>query len=313
MQPEKILFPSRDGKTTIYAEKYVPEKEIRGILIVAHGMNEHFGRYRELCEVLSNEGYLVAGPDHLGHGHTARDHQGEFGYFAENDGATVVVRDLHRLKKLIQEEYPGKPVFLLGHSMGSFIARNYISMYGTGIQGVIIMGTARFSDLKVRAGLLYVRLSALFHGWHYRDRFCTKTSIGPYENCFPGDGPAGWLCARKEGREYDLNDDLGGNGFTLNGYYGLSTLILRMQDKSRINEIPKDLPVLFMSGAEDPVGEYGAGIKAVEDEYRKAGIRNLSVKLYPGDRHELYHEADRFNVFFDIMEFMKEASETWKC
>jgi len=313
MKPEIITFPSRDGKTTIYAEKYVPDKEIRGILIVAHGMNEYFGRYLEMCEVLANEGYLVAGPDHLGHGHTAKLYQGEEGYFAENDGATVVVRDVHRLKKLIQAEYPEKPVFILGHSMGSSIVRNYIEMYGTGIQGALIMGTARLSTVKLVSGLLYTRLSAMIHGWHYRDRFCTRMALGTFAKSFPGDGPDGWHCSRKEARDFDKTDDMLGGEFTLNGYYCLITLFLRMQDKKRMQKIPKELPLFILSGEDDPVGEFGSGVRAVEEEYRKSGIKNIRMKLYPGDRHELYNEGDRFNVFFDIMEFMKENSETWKC
>ncbi len=305
MKPEIVTYLSRDEETTIYAEKYVPTKEVRGILIVAHGMNEYFGRYSEMCEVLANEGFLVAGPDHLGHGHTARDYQMEFGYFAENDGATVVVRDVHRLKKMIEEEYPGKPIFLLGHSMGSFIARNYIQMYGSGIKGVILMGSGRFNDFKVKAGMAYIRLSAMIHGWHYRDSICTKVSIGPFATMFP-EGPIGWVCARSEAWQESLNDELMGKEFELNGYYNLSEIILRMQDKKRMESIPKNLPMLIMSGEDDPVGGMGKGIKAVADSYKAIGIRDVTLKLYPGDRHELYHEADRYQVFFDVMGFMRE-------
>ncbi len=306
MKPEIVTYLSRDEETTIYAEKYVPEKEIKGILIVAHGMNEYFGRYREMCEFLVHEGYVVAGPDHLGHGHTARDYQGEFGYFAENDGATVIVRDVHRLKKMVEEEYPGKPVFLLGHSMGSFIARNYIEMYGSGIKGVIIMGTGSFNEFPIYLELLYIRLSALFGGWHKRDSFCTRVSVGQYAGLFPADGPLGWICSRKEVLEEISRDDLSGDSFTLNGFYWLSKLILRMQDKKRMAGIPRSLPVFFMSGEEDPVGQNGASVRALAEQYKALGFKDVSFKLYPGDRHEIFHETDRFNVFYDIMEFMNK-------
>lgn len=312
MKPEIVTYLSRDEETTIYAEKYVPVKEIKAILILAHGMNEYFGRYKELCEVLANEGYLVAGPDHLGHGHTARDYQMEAGFFAENDPATVVVRDLHRLKKMIQEEYPGKDIFLLGHSMGSFIARNYIEMYGSGIKGVIIMGTGSFSDFKLKAGLLYIRLSAKIHGWHYRDRLCTIVSLGPYANLFPEDGPLGWVCSRKEAREESAKDTLMGQEFTLNGYSCLSELILRMQDKKRMASIPRSLPIFLMSGDKDPVGGNGESIIKLAGEYKNMGFTDVSYRLYPGDRHEIYHEEDRFRVFFDIMDFMEKHGSNGK-
>ncbi len=308
MKPEIVTYLSRDEETTIYAEKYVPEKDIKGVLIVAHGMNEYFGRYKEMCEFLAHEGYVVAGPDHLGHGHTARDYQGEFGYFADNDGATIVVRDVHRLKKMIQEEYPDKPVFLLGHSMGSFIARNYIEMYGSGIRGVIIMGSGNFNSLLIRLQKLYVRFSSLFGGWHKRDSFCTRVSVGPFAKLFPEDGPLGWVCSRKEVRESSLNDALMGEEFTLNGYYCLSEMILRMQDRKRMARIPRSLPVFIMSGEEDPVGQNGAGPRALLEQYKNMGFKDVSLKLYPGDRHEIYHENDRYQVFFDILKFMKDHS-----
>ncbi|MCR4590598.1 MAG: alpha/beta hydrolase [Lachnospiraceae bacterium] len=308
MKPEIITYLSRDEETTIYAEKYVPEKEVKGVLIVAHGMNEYFGRYKEMCEFLAHEGYVVAGPDLLGHGHTARDYQGEFGYFAENDGATVVVRDVHRLKKMVQEDYPDKPVFLLGHSMGSFIARNYIEMYGSGIQGVIIMGTGSFNEILIHLEKLYIRFSALFGGWHKRDSFCTRVSVGQFARLFPEDGPSGWTCSRKEVRDDFSDDSLKGKGFVLNGYYCLLEMILRMQDRKRMAKIPHSLPVFFMSGEQDPVGENGEAVRALADRYRADGFKDVSCKLYPGARHEIYHETDRYQVFFDIMEFMKNHS-----
>ncbi len=308
MKPEIVTYLSRDEETTIYAEKYVPDREVKGILIVVHGMNEYVGRYKELCEFLALEGYVVAGPDHLGHGHTARDFQGEFGYFAENDGATVLVRDVHRLKKMVEEEYPGKPVFLLGHSLGSFIARNYMEMYGSGIKGVILMGTGSFNSLIIRIQLLYVRLSALFSGWHKRDSFCTRVSLGKFAGLFPEDGPLGWICSRKEVREESSRDPLIGREFTLNGYYWLSVLILRMQDKKLISRIPRSLPIFLMSGEKDPVGENGEAIRSLRRQYEELGFSDVSCKIYPGDRHELFHEADRYNVFFDIMDFMKKHS-----
>ena len=306
MKPEIVTYLSRDEETTIYAEKYVPEKDVKGILIVAHGMNEYFGRFREMSEFLAHEGFVVAGPDHLGHGHTARDYQGEFGYFAENDGATIVVRDVHRLKKMVQAEYPDKPVFLLGHSMGSFIARNYIEMYGSGIRGVVIMGTGSFNDMITRIQKIYLRFSSLFGGWHKRDGFCTRVAVGQFAKVFPQDGPGGWTCSRREVREETLKDDLMGREFTLNGYNCLCDLILRMQDRKRMEKIPRTLPVCFMSGEQDPVGNNGACPKALAATYRALGFKDVEYKIYPGDRHELYHETDRYQVFFDVMKFMKD-------
>ncbi len=308
MNPIVITYPSRDGKTTIYAEKFVPDREIKAVLIVAHGMNEYFGKYREFSEVLASEGYLVAGPDHLGHGHTARDYQKEFGYFAEGDSATIVVRDLHRLKKMIQADYPEKPIFILGHSMGSFILRNYIEMYGTGIRGAIIMGTGSFKGFLYSLSIPYIHLSAFLHGWHYKDHFYTSLTFGSYAKRFPEDGTSGWVSARKQEMDPEQKS-LSGDEFTLNAYLGLNHLIERMQDRKRLELIPKSLPIFLMSGEDDPVGgKKGSKVKEVYREYKDLGFSDVRIKLYPGDRHEILHEDDRFNVFFDIIDFMKDLS-----
>ena len=141
MKKEEFTFASRDNVTKIHAVRWLPESEnIQGIIQIVHGMAEYVERYEELAEFLTGKGYLVTGEDHLGHGKSVPE-GGVKGYFCEQDPATVVVRDVHRLKKMTQELYPGVPYFILGHSMGSFITRNYIYRYGTGIQGAIIMGT----------------------------------------------------------------------------------------------------------------------------------------------------------------------------
>ena len=183
-----------------------------------------------------------------------------------------------------------------------------MEMYGSGIKGVILMGTGSFNSLIIRIQLLYVRLSALFGGWHKRDSFCTRVSLGKYAGLFPEDGPLGWLCSRKEVREESFRDPLIGKEFTLNGYYWLSVLILRMQDKKRISKIPRSLPIFLMSGEKDPVGENGEAVRSLCRQYEELGFSDVSCKIYPGDRHELFHEADRYNVFFDIMDFMKKHS-----
>lgn len=140
MKKEEIFFLSRDGKTKIHAVKWIPEGKPVCILQIVHGMAEYIERYERLALVLTRQGILVTGEDHLGHGKSVGEN-GIYGYFCAHDPATVVVRDVHRLKKMVQEQYPGVPYLLLGHSMGSFILRNYLSRYGSGIDGAIVMGT----------------------------------------------------------------------------------------------------------------------------------------------------------------------------
>ena len=140
MKKEEFYFLSRDNETKIHAVKWIPDTEPVCILQVVHGMAEYVERYERLAKLLTDNGILVTGEDHLGHGKSLGA-DGCKGYFCRKDAATVVVRDVHRLKKTVQEQYPGIPYLIMGHSMGSFILRNYLCRYGTGIDGAVVMGT----------------------------------------------------------------------------------------------------------------------------------------------------------------------------
>ena len=141
MIKEEFYFDSRDGENRIHAVRYTPDDgNVRGIVQIVHGMAEYVERYENLAEFLTKRGILVTGEDHLGHGKSVSE-GGSFGYFCEQDPATVVVRDVHRLKKITEEQHPQVPYIILGHSMGSFIARNYLCRYGSGIDGAVIVGT----------------------------------------------------------------------------------------------------------------------------------------------------------------------------
>ena len=300
---EEFTFDSRDMKTKIHAEKYVPRGEVKACLIVAHGMGEHFGCYNEMGKFFAEQGVLVAGCDHLGHGKTASK-ESDFGYFCEQDPATVVVRDVHRLKKIIQEDYPDLPFFVMGHSMGSFIIRNYIEMYGTGIKGAILMGTGDMNELKIFVGKVFMDILTAIHGGHYISRFITAMSLGGYsKNPRSEEYPFRWGCARKESQERKAKDPLCGHEFTLNGYRTICEFLERANAASRMRDIPKDLPILLVSGQEDPVGGYGKLVDKVANRFRSQGMTDVTVKIYPEDRHEVYNEADRFDAFLDILHF----------
>ena len=149
VKKEEFTFDSRDGSTKLHAVRWTPSGKVICILQIVHGMAEYVERYEALALYLGEKGILVTGDDHLGHGKSVGE-RGAYGYFCDQDPATVVVRDVHRLKKITQEEYPGVPYVILGHSMGSFILRNYLFRYGSGIQGAIICGTGSQPPLLVK-------------------------------------------------------------------------------------------------------------------------------------------------------------------
>ncbi len=299
----EFTIDSRDMKTKLACYAWEPKEEPKAILVFVHGMTDYALKYAEMAEYLVSEGILVAALDLLGHGKSAGSAEDQ-GYFCEQDPATVIVRDVHRLKKTIQAEHPGVPIYLMGHSMGSFIARNYIERYGTGIQGVILQGGNATRAMHGRLGKTIAHIIALFHGWRYRSMFCTVVTLGAYFKAFPDEGPTGWLAKKKELVAKYEGDPQSGFIFTLNGYHTLAELTLRAGNKKLIQKVPKSLPIFIVSGAEDPVGEMGKGVQRMYELYKNMGFETVRLDIRPGDRHELHHEEDRFKVYEEIKDFI---------
>lgn len=306
----EFTFDSRDGMTKIHAVRWIPEGKVLCILQVVHGMAEYIERYEALAQYLGEKGILVTGDDHLGHGKSVGA-DGTYGYFCEQDPATVVVRDVHRLKKMTQEEYPGVPYVILGHSMGSFIARNYLFKYGTGIQGAVICGTGSQPKALVKVCKLLAAVQSLFLGSKHTAKLMDKLAFGNYnQKIADAKTPFDWLCTDKAVVDAYMEDNLCGFTFTVNGFQTLFTLIDRLNQEENLLLMPKELPVYFIAGDKDPVGNYGEGVKKAFEDFKQAGMERISIKLYPGDRHELLNEKDKYKVYEDlypwIMERVKE-------
>lgn len=277
-----------------------PDTPPRAIVQLTHGMVEFIGRYEELARYLADRGFAVIGHDHLGHGGSVRT-SADYGYFARPDGNRTLLEDLHSVTRLAKTEWPGRPVFLLGHSMGSFYARQYLCDYGTELAGAILMGTGHQPLVMVQGGRALCRVLAALHGWHHRSGLVNKMAFGSFNRAFePARTPSDWL--NRDPAEVDryLADERCTFIFTLNGYYSMFTGIARLHDKRVLAKMPKNLPVLLLSGDADPVGENGRAVQRAAESLRKAGLGRVSVKLYPGARHELLLELNRREVFGDI-------------
>ena len=308
MKKEEFYFPSRDNRTKIHALRWTPETD-RPVCMVqrVHGMAEYADRYEEFARFLTDRGVVVTGEDHLGHGKSAVEGK-NYGYFCEQDPATVVVRDVHRLKKMTQEAYPGVPYILMGHSMGSFIVRNYLCRYGSGIDGALILGTGMQSAALLAVSKLTAGIQKLFYGDNHISRLIDRGAFGAYNKKIPSPNTAmDWL-SRDEAKvkEY-MEDPLCGFTFTVNGFSTLFTLISRIRKKKNLEKIPENLPVHFASGDADPVGNYGKGVRAAYDSLKKAGMNQLSLKLYESDRHELLNEKDRGQVMEDLWQWIEKT------
>ena len=298
MIKEEFYFDSRDGENRIHAVRYTPDDgNVRGIVQIVHGMAEYVERYENLAEFLTKRGILVTGEDHLGHGKSVSE-GGSFGYFCEQDPATVVVRDVHRLKKITEEQYPQVPYIILGHSMGSFIARNYLCRYGSGIDGAVIVGTGMQSSGLIFASKAMAGIQKLFCGSKHVSHFIDKAAFGGYNKRI--DSPrtsSDWLSRNTDNVDRYIADELCGFTFTVNGFQTLFELIRRLQKQENLEKVPQNLPILMVSGAEDPVGDYGKGVHKACDSLKRAGVKNIIVKLYENDRHELLNEDDAVNGY----------------
>ena len=294
-----FTLPSTVPGRTLHAFRCIPEGEVRAIVQLSHGMVEFIDRYKPLAEDLAGRGILVTGHDHLGHGGSIRT-KDDYGYFAQPDGNRAVLDDLHAMTTLTKQLYPGVPYFLLGHSMGSFYARQYLCEYGAELDGAILMGTGYQPKALVTLARTVCRVLAVFFGWHHRSRLVRDLSFLGYNKGLEGRTPHDWL--NRDPAEVDKYraDERCMFTFTLNAYYSMFTGILRLYDPDFLNRMPKDLPLLFLAGDADPVGEQSKGVQRAIDSLKAVGVQNITQKFYPGARHELLMEINRQEVFADI-------------
>lgn len=300
VKKEEFTFDSRDGQSKIHAVRWVPEGKVICILQIVHGMAEYIERYEEMAQYFAQKGILVTGEDHLGHGKSAAK-DGTYGYFCNQDPATVVVRDVHRLKKMTQEDYPGIPYVILGHSMGSFILRNYLLRYGTGIQGAIICGTGSQPAAAVKCARALAAIQGLFLSQKHTAKMLDRLAFGSYNRQIENKRTEfDWLCRDEKVVDAYIGDPLCGFTFTVNGFQTLFTLIDRLNKTENLQNMPKQLPVFFIAGEKDPVGNYGEGVRKAFESFQKAGMEKISLKLYPEDRHELLNELDKYQVYEEL-------------
>ncbi|MBR5116133.1 MAG: alpha/beta fold hydrolase [Lachnospiraceae bacterium] len=308
IRTEELRYDSRDRETKIYAKKWIPEGTPRAILQIVHGMSEAIDRYDEYAGWMAERGIMVIGNDHLGHGKTKTE-EGTWGYFCKRDPATVLVRDVHRLKKIVQEENPGVPIVLMGHSLGAIIAREYISRYGTGISGAILQATGMQNMGQVRAATAMAKIIGTFCGDKHRSGLINRMAFGHYNDRIPKPCPASaWLSHNEENIKKYEDDPAYGFTFTINGFLTMGELIRRTQDEDDMFNIPKRLPIFIACGTEDPTGGYGKGVKELCDIYRNVcHIEDVTLKLYDGMRHEIHNEIDRVKVYEDELAFIERV------
>ena len=300
-------FLSSDSITTIHAVEWTPEDKPKAVVQLIHGMVEYIERYDDFANYLTSQGFVVVGHDHLGHGQSVRSIE-DWGYICDIAPARALIRDIHKLRKITSRKYSDIPYIMLGHSMGSYLLRRYLSHKGDGLSGAIIVGTGSEADLKIKAGLMLVRSTAQAKGWHYRSDIVTSMTFGgaPYNKYdMTGSNPEkSWLTKDTDIVRSYYNDDRCQFRFTLNGYEALMSTTLYVNQNDHIDRIPDDLPILLTSGEDDPVGNMGKGVKKVYEQLVKSGKYDTEIKLYPNMRHEILNETERNEVFADIVDWI---------
>lgn len=299
---EKIPFTSVAGQPlTLYL--WQTDAPCRGVIQLVHGMAEHIARYDRLARTLCAAGYTVAGHSHLGHGEDARED--ELGFFGRRDGWDHLVEDVHAAHEMLLKRFPGQRFAILGHSMGSFVTREYLLRYGGDLTAAVICGTGWFPSPLCSVARAAAALCGVFGGWQKPaplvDRLMSKDNNKAFA---PARTPFDWLSRDTAEVDKYMADLRCGFLFTARGYYDMFTGLKELSRLPRLAALPGDLPVLFISGDADPIGTQGKGVSTVAQQFRDAGVRDVTVRLYPGARHELFNETNRDEITAELIDWL---------
>ena len=315
MKKEDFSFLSSDKQTQIHAIRVYPkDKKITRILQIIHGMTEYIEKYLDFMEYLSSYGFLVVGHDQLGHGasYTKSEDQG---YFGEPDPNLNLIEDIHKLKKITEEKFPNLPYFILGHSMGSFLLRQYITMYTDNLAGVLLLGTGFVPPCATSIALRLISIFACFKGWKHKSNFIRGLISGSEIKKWDTTGKdlnRSWLTRDPEMAKKLIFDKKSHFIFTLNGYYGLLQCINYVCNNSNIVKVKSNLPILFLSGKCDLVGNYGKGVIKSAEIMKNIGSIDVTLKLIENDRHELLNEIDRKDIYIYILNWIEQKSKIYE-
>lgn len=297
---KKIKVRSSDNIHFLKGKIFIPEGEIKGIFHLVHGMTEHIARYDSFFDEFAKRGYVCCGYDNLGHGKTAAGKE-ELGFIAHKKGYDYLMRDVKIFSDKIRKNYPGVPYILMGHSMGSFIVRGTAVNYLKDPDKLIICGTGGPNPAS-GAGLLLTDLFKLFFGEKHISNIIDKTAFGTYNKRFEGTSPYNWLTTDSKSIEKYSQDDFCTFKFTVSAMHDLVKLNRIANSRKFFKELNPSIPVLLVSGSDDPVGGYGKGVTKVYNKLNHG--RNVTLKLYNGCRHEIHNDICRDEMINDILEFI---------
>lgn len=302
-------YQSADHRSNITCFQYIPqgvdkEHPPKAVVQVIHGMCEYVERYEHFAEFLAEQNIVMCGEDHLGHGRTAASEY-ELGYFGEKGGHMLLAKDAYRLTEKMKAQYPGVPYFYFGHSMGSFVLRDLLSRFKPSVTGAIICGTAGGGQPFGVAKLLIMLIRAV-RGSRYRSKFINQLMFGSYNRRIENPTSVhAWVSSDEKLVEVYDADPKCNFIFTIAAMEDLVSLLARVSEKNWAGLVPKEIPLYLVAGEQDPVGDYGKGVTQVYERLKAAGVQDVSLQLYPNDRHELLNELDKDSVMNDLLVWMQ--------
>jgi len=304
MEKTERFMEMRDGHQA-YVVTYKPAKEVRGYVHLCHGMAEHSGRYDRFCEILARIGYFVSIHDHRGHGRSVPE-GGTYGYFADEDGFHLVVEDLHKILTTLRLEHELPRPIIFGHSMGSFITRRYIQLYSEAVEAVILSGSGVANALHV-TGHQLAKVLVKTQGPKVEAHLMNGLSFGSFNKKFPNARTAfDWLTRDSTFVQAYMDDPLCGFVSTNQFFVDLTGGLLLLSKDAEVAKVRKDLPVLFISGNDDPVGgDNASGVFAAASQMERLGMERVAVFIFERMRHEVLNEQNKEYVYEVITRWLK--------
>lgn len=304
-----VEYDSADGRSVASARIWESATPPKALVQIVHGMAEHIGRYDDFARFLASNGYTVCGNDHIGHGHTAEsaEHLSQLPV----DGAQVMVDDVHSLRRIVQRQVGSDvPYIIFGHSMGSFIARVYLAHHAEGLSGAVLCGTGQPPVAASRLGRLLARSKARRNGADATSTFINSLADGAYSKKIKdARTPVDWINTDPAKVDEYWADPLCGTMFSVGGYASLMDLTAEAASKKCAAAVPESLPVLFIAGEQDPVGDFGKGVQAAAQSMGKLSKARVQCILYPGMRHEILNEPDSQRVYDDVLAWLDSIAE----
>ncbi len=312
---QEVRFASSDGTSSIYgaiwkpaADKDAKATPPRALVQLVHGMSEHSGRYGDFAAFLVSEGYAVCANDHIGHGGSVS--KDGYGYLPYDRGVDIMLEDVDQMRRIAQEAVGAEvPYLIFGHSMGSLIVRAYIARHGEGVAGAVACGTADKPAIVPMFGQLLIRIVALFKGWHAKATFFNNLANRTYTKDLKSEkSPLAWISMNVENVRAYIADEITGFTISLGASYTLMKLGRMAMSRATAKQVPRLLPVLFIAGAEDPVGDNGRDVERAERRLHKAGVENVGLILYGEMRHEILNEKGHALVYEDVDVWFQEQA-----